>query len=45
MKQGKANVEEKQRILEKRKRIATHSKEGSVKKVRDRKHVVVKEIE
>ena len=45
MKQGKANVEEKQRILEKRKRIATHSKEGSVKKVRDRKQVVVKEIE
>ena len=31
--------------LEKRKRVELHSKEDSVKKVRDRKKVVVREIE
>ena len=45
MKQGKAHVDEKKRILEKRKRVELHSKEDSVKKVRDRKKVVVREIE
>ena len=45
MKQGKAKMDEKERIREKRKRVEMHSKEGSVVKERDRKKVIVREFE
>ena len=45
MKQGNAKTDEKERTREKRKRVETHSKEGSVVKERERKKVVVREFE